>query len=312
MQLHEHARKKNGLSESFPAWPAMTIHALRRLPAETPGKARLARVLLRGIRSREDVTVKSAAGASFLVPHLAEPVGFHLLIDGRYEPDTEDLILRHLGPGDAFIDAGANIGVLTISAARRVGEGGMVLAIEPSPSVFPYLERNIAMNGLANVVTARVAVSDSNRDEVPFYAAPADHFGMGALTPQFHRGPCPVMTRTLDHLVEVQKLDHVSVLKIDVEGHEAAVLRGAEKLLARSPGLLVIFEFCDWAEGRFEDSSAGQAQRFLIDIGYQLWRLKDYGKKRKPLEAPLTQGSAMLVAQRSNRRRAGPLNRRLA
>jgi FkbM family methyltransferase len=299
MRLRKQARRQDGSNVSFPAWPAMTIHALRQLPAQTPGKARLARALLGSIRSWEDVTVESLAGARFLVPHLAEPVGFHLLIDGQYEPDTEEFILSQLAPGDAFIDVGANIGVLTISAARRVGARGRVLAIEPSPSVFPYLVRNIALNGLTNVVAARVAVSDSIRDNVPFYPAPADHFGMGALTPQFHGESCPVMTRTLDHVVEVQKLDHVSVLKIDVEGHEAHVFRGAENLLARSPGLRVVFEFCDWAEERFPNSSAGDAQRFLSSLGYQLWRLEDYARGRMSLKEPLTHGSAMLVGARS-------------
>jgi FkbM family methyltransferase len=281
------------------AWPRTRINALRYLPAAFPGKARLARVLLRSIRSQEDVTVESAAGERFLVPHLAEPVGFHLLIDGRYEPDTKDFILRRLAPGNVFIDAGANIGVLTISAARRVGEQGRVLAIEPSPHVFPYLERNIALNSLTNVVTTRLAISDSNRDNVPFYQAPVDHFGMGALAPQFHSQSCPVMTRTLDHLVELHKLDHVSVLKIDVEGHEAAVFRGAGKLLAQSPGPLVIFEFSDWAEERFPKSSAGDAQRFLSSLGYQLWRLDDYSRGRMPLKEPLTHGFAMIVGARS-------------
>jgi len=243
--------------------------------------------------------VESAAGARFQVPHLAEPVAFDLLVDGCYEPDTEMLIWKHLEPGGTFIDVGANIGVLTISAARRVGGLGRVLAIEPSPSVFPYLERNIALNGLANVVTARVAVSDSNRDNVPFYQAPVDHFGMGALAPQFYSESCPVMTRTLDHLVESQQLDHVSVLKIDVEGHEAAVFRGARKLLARSPGPLVIFEFCDWAEARFPNASAGDAQRFLSRLGYRLWRLDDYSRGRPPLKDPLTKGAAMIVGMRS-------------
>jgi FkbM family methyltransferase len=232
-------------------------------------------------------------------------------VDGQYEPDTEDLILRHLTPGDVFIDVGANIGVLTISAARRLGGRGTVLAIEASPSVFSYLERNIALNALTNVVAISVAISESNREDVPFYPAPADHFGMGALIAQFHSEPCSVTTRTLDDLVAEQKVRDVSVLKVDVEGHEVAVFRGGEKLLGSSPGPLIVFEFCDWAEGRFPDCRPGDAQQFLIGLGYQLWRLEDYGKGRLPLKEPLTHGSAMLVGRRSDAPQISVVNRQL-
>src|SRR6266699_2840922 len=118
-----------------PHWPKWRIGALRRVPSGVPGKARLARDLLRRIRLSEDIVVESSTGARFLVPHLAEPVGFHLLVDGGYEAETKDFILRHLSADDIFIDAGANIGLFTVEAARKVGVHGRVLALEPSPNV---------------------------------------------------------------------------------------------------------------------------------------------------------------------------------
>ena len=283
-------------SVKSPRWPRLRIGALRRLPASLPGKARLARSLLHEIRSSEDVTVESLAGARFVVPHLAEPVGFHLLVDGRYEPETEDFISTHLSAGDVFVDAGANIGVFTVSAARKVGPRGRVLAVEPSPAVFPYLEQNIRLNHLENVLPLRLALSDGTHDRVPFYTAPASHFGMGALAPQFHTEPCSVVTKSLDEVVADNALPFVSVLKVDVEGHEFAVFRGARKLLERTPGPAIVFEFCDWAEMRFGDP--GQAQTFLMDLGYRIWPLRGYRNSNLPLEAPLSSGSAMLVAER--------------
>lgn len=281
-----------------PGWPALRINALRCVPAGIPGKARLARRLLQRIRSREDVLIESEDGARFVVPHLAEPVAFHLLVDGQYEPETQDFILTRLSQGNVFIDVGANVGVFTVSAAQRVGAQGRVLAIEPSPEVFPYLEQNIAMNSLDNVQALRIALSDENRDGVPFYAAPADHFGMGALAPQFHVEPCPVSARTLDDVVAEKRLRSVTVLKVDVEGHELAVFRGGRQLLETSPAPAIVFEFCDWAEQRFPDTHAGQAQEFLMNLGYRIWRIGEYGNGR-PLEAPITRGSAMLVAEQT-------------
>lgn len=91
----------------------------------------------------------------------------------------------------------------------------------------------------------RVALSDENRDGVAFYTAPANHFGMGALAPQFHAEPCAVSTRALDDLLAEKQVHRVSVLKVDVEGHELAVFRGGRNVLETSPGLAVVFEFCD-------------------------------------------------------------------
>jgi FkbM family methyltransferase len=246
------------------------------------------------------VTVESLAGATFVVPHLAEPVGFHLLVDGQYEPETEDFILSRLSAGGVFVDAGANIGVFTVSAARQVGARGKVLAVEPSPAVFPYLVENIQLNHLQNVLPLRFALSDGTHDRVPFYAAPASHFGMGALAPQFHAEPCSVVTKPLDEVLADNALPFVSVLKVDVEGHELAVFRGARKLLETTPGPAIIFEFCDWAEMRFPHAQPGQAQEFLMRLGYRIWRLEGYGRGSRPLEAPLTSGSAILVAERAS------------
>lgn len=244
--------------------------------------------------------IEPPTGGRFFVPHLSEPVAFHLLVDGGYEPATEAFVLKHLSPGDAFIDVGANIGFFTVRAAHKVGGNGRIVAIEPSPVVFSYLERNIQINRLDTVTALNVAASDQNRNEVPFYTAPSDHFGMGALAPQFHQEPCMVETRTLDEIVAANKLQRVAVLKVDVEGHEVAVFRGAQKLLLGSPAPAIIFEFCDWAESRFVGGYPGQAQEFLMSLGYRLRQLAEHGALGRPLDAPLTSGSAMLVADRSS------------
>jgi FkbM family methyltransferase len=280
------------------SWPRVRIGVLRRLPASIPGKARLSRALLHEVRSRENVIVESSAGARFVVPHLAEPVAFHLLVDGRYEPETEDFISRRLSAGDVFVDAGASIGVFAVSAARKVGPRGRVVALEPSPAVFPYLEQNIRLNRLENIAALPLALSDETRDRVPFYAAPASHFGMGALAPQFDAEPSMISTRQLDEIVRDTQLPFVSVLKVDVEGHELAVFRGARRLLETTPGPAIVFEFCDWAETRF--GKPGQAQEFLMHLGYRLWRLRDYRHGHRPLAAPLRSGWAMLVAERTS------------
>jgi len=282
-------------------WPSTTIGLLRRLPSGTPGKARLARTLLKGIRGGREILVHASNGARFVVPHLSEPIAFHLLVDGCYEPETEAAILPSLSSGDVFVDVGANIGLFTVSAARAVGPRGRVLAFEPSPFVFPYLQKNVGLNELGNVETFDVALSDSGCDQVPFYPAPPDHFGMGALAPQFLGESCFVRATTLDDIVADKNVGSVAVLKVDVEGHELAVFRGSRNVLQSPRSPIVVFEFCDWAEGRFPNVHPGEAQQFLLDLGYMLWRLEDYPKEQLALKTPITQGAVMLIASRVHR-----------
>jgi FkbM family methyltransferase len=274
--------------------------ALRLLPAGIPGKARVARLLLRSCLQAQDVRLRDKYGCPIVVPSLREPIGFHLLIDGVYEVVSLEFTLSQLCAGSVFVDVGANIGVFSLPVAQKVGSRGCVLAIEPSPSVFPYLKWNITLNGLSNVRLRQCAAFDRDSETLPFYEAPADHFGMGALAAQFHSKPAPVPVQTLDRILDEEQIRRVNLLKVDVEGFEAAVFRGAEQLLTGDDPPLIIFEFCDWAEARVPGGKVGDAQRMLRDYGYRIWRLTDFIRGgSQPLADLLTKGYAMLVALRA-------------
>jgi hypothetical protein len=75
------------------------------------------------------VLVQDCDRNRFLVPDLREPIALHLFVDGSYEKQTRSFILDRLSTGDVFIDIGANIGVFTVPAAKKVGIHGRVSAI---------------------------------------------------------------------------------------------------------------------------------------------------------------------------------------
>lgn len=273
---------------------------LRLCPPGMPGKTRLARVILSPYLRLRDVCVDARYGCTFLVPSLREPIAFHLAVDGLYEPLVVNFLLRRLTAGMTFVDVGANIGVFTILAARQVGPTGRVLALEPSPRVFPYLEYNVKINGLSNVCLKQRAAYDRDVPSLPLWEAPVEHFGMGALAPQFHTAPTAVPGRTLDHILIEEGIGHVDLLKVDVEGFEAAVFRGAKQLLTGERPPVILFEFCDWAEARVPGGKKGDAQRVLHAAGYQIWRIADFGRAgAKPLKDVLTEGYETLVAVHS-------------
>ena len=121
---------------------------------------------------------------------------------------------------------------------------------------------------------------------------------MGSLRAQFGAKPIEVPATTLDEVLEEARIGHVDLLKVDVEGFELGVFKGAHGLLTGARPPLVVFEFCDWAEARVPNSRVGDAQRLLLSYGYSIWRLTDFLRGQRPLRVPLESNYAMLVASR--------------
>jgi hypothetical protein len=91
-------------------------------------------------------------------------------------------------------------------------------------------------------------------------------------------------------------IHRVDVLKIDVEGAELGVLRGANRLMTSERPPTIIFEFADWAEARIPGQQPGDAQAFLLTKGYRLFHLERGGRAGKELFAPMRYGFGMLLA----------------
>lgn len=142
----------------------------------------------------------------------------------------DDLVFyrRFLKPGDIAVDAGANIGLVALVAAQRVGPAGAVHAIEPHPVVARYLRDNVRLNHAANVQVYQVALGAA-----PGTARLSEHAGddsQNHLRPAGAGVEVPVVR--LDALLA--GLPRVNLMKIDVEGYERFVLAGAEGLLPRT------------------------------------------------------------------------------
>lgn len=145
------------------------------------------------------------------------------------EPETVAWIERCVQPGDVFCDIGANVGAYSLIAAAR---GAQVVAIEPSPTTFAALCRNIVLNGFEERVTP-IHAALGPRTEVVRFAfksldpGAADHDGLTGGAEAF-----PLLCYRLDELVERFALPAPAHIKIDVDGAEAAVISGMTGLLA--------------------------------------------------------------------------------
>lgn len=189
----------------------------------------------------------------------------------RWRTDGEEPVMRVirelLQPGDTFVDVGANFGLHTMLGASCVGPSGRVIAIEPVPANLRLLERNLALNGLSSRVSVLAkAASDVADGRVTVHGVQEGLSVAASMRPgEAQGGDVVVDTTTLDHCL-AESAPPVRLIKIDVEGAEHSVIRGATQTLSRlRPALLV--EVHEFALGAF-GTSAEQFLRDLARLGY--------------------------------------------
>jgi FkbM family methyltransferase len=175
--------------------------------------------------------------------YLSNDLSKQLYIAGCIEPNEFASLDKMLGPGMTFVDAGANDGLFTLFAARRVGPSGQVWAFEPSPRELLRLKRNVRLNGIGNVRLFPLALADCE-GQAEMKIADDEHSGQNTLGDFAYQielaGRERVSTRRLDDLVQQECLRPVDVIKLDVEGAELSVLTGASSVLRKQRPLLLL------------------------------------------------------------------------
>jgi FkbM family methyltransferase len=182
-------------------------------------------------------------------------------LTGDAEPEVQEALAQLVKPGQTVYDVGANIGFFTILCSRLVGPQGRVYAFEPIPQNLVTLRRNIALNGLTNVVVVEKALSAST-GTAEMFVSPWSAFhslNVEGASKQDNHGPqegeIVVETVTLDEFVAQAGVSAPDLIKIDVEGAELIVVEGMrETLRLIQPLLLCELHDTQGAYGEFVDS----------------------------------------------------------
>ncbi len=191
----------------------------------------------------------------------------------HYEPELAYLE-KVLSPGKTFVDVGASFGIYTVVASRMVGTAGRVLAFEPSVQSFSVLRRNIEINNLKNVLAFRVALSEE-RGGAWLYHAPDPSGNSLGRDPSFDGAAEEVITESLDCALERASVDRVDVIKMDVQGAEELVLRGANKVVNTMRPLIIFEVYPNGAE--YLGLSSNGARKMLEGLGYEFFRVGEPG-----------------------------------
>lgn len=192
------------------------------------------------------IQISDFRGSGRFVCDLAEHMCSHIFWRGAYSGEQLRLLERQLARDSTFVDVGANRGEFSIAAALKAVEG-QVVSFEPHPLMYEHLLRNIAINQFANVRALQLGLSDRT-DEVPLFEAGGRfvdgswHAGLGTIHQMDARAQNVGIIRLVpfDVIREELGLHRIDVMKIDVEGAELSVLKGAEATIRACRPMIMI------------------------------------------------------------------------
>jgi FkbM family methyltransferase len=202
---------------------------------------------------------------------------------GYYNLLLVPFLKNFLRPGMTFIDVGANIGEISLVAAKLVGPSGRVIAFEPIDRIAGELQMNAQRNQLEQISVVRVGLSNGHGARLPIYSScgqgsPGDeHSGLGSLYGAA-TGSSPLQyidVTTLDTWIDEHPMNRVDMIKIDIEGAELPCLQGARRTLQRFKPVLIV---------ELQDTTAitaGYRATDILDLlsglGYSFYRFEAQG-----------------------------------
>jgi FkbM family methyltransferase len=160
---------------------------------------------------------------------LADSVGFELYVHGAYGWPLLEQLRRLVVAGDTVVDVGAHIGSFAVPAARVVGGQGLVLAFEPDAQNRERLQTNLDLNGFGERVSVHATAVSDRQQVLPLGSPSLTNSGMARLG----LGTQLVECVRLDEVVNSEGYTSLTLMKIDVEGHEHQVLAGAREVIDR-------------------------------------------------------------------------------
>lgn len=222
-----------------------------------------------------------------------------LYVSGSFDPNELYYLGEILKPGMCFVDVGANEGFYTIYAARKIGAQGRVFSIEPSPREQSWLEQNISTNQLSNVQLIPLALADNQGNDI-LKLADAEHNGQNTLGNFGYKGvTCServeVELTTLDLLRRSGGIPKIDVIKIDVEGAEYKVLKGANQTIKKDRPVILIELFDDAL--RLQNASVSLILSYLRELQYSFFEFDHSTGGLIKMREQVFSGSANIVAK---------------
>lgn len=243
------------------------------------GKGLLLRLLSGHIR------IETRFGSRIVIRNLLE---YHQKVlfadDASWEPDVQRVVQALLPPGGVFLDIGANLGFFSLMASKRVGPSGVVHSFEPVPAQYSHLVENLRLNAATNVTAQPFALSDTD-GSMDFFVSKSWNSGVHSLFALPDAVKTKVQVHTLDGYLASANVPPPTLIKMDVEGAETLVLRGAAGLLKSTHRPFVVLE-ADDSHARRAGSSLLELRQLFAAARYTVVELLVTGGVREPVWPP--------------------------
>lgn len=241
------------------------------------------RILLRTLNylkpaPRNGMIVKTLHGFNlFINPIYDKGIERRIYDFGTYEAGTLWCFDFFIKPGDVVIDAGANIGLTSIYASKLTGSKGVVYGFEPLNSTFDILRKNIRINRIKNIVPIQIALSNYNGKGKIYSNIHVNRGAASLNSNKVKQPPIEIDVKTLNSWVKENNILKIDFIKIDVEGSELELLKGASELFQDSPKPTICLEY---SEEVSRDNNINDVYKFLKnELGYILFKSK-LGKEK--------------------------------
>ena len=189
-----------------------------------------------------------------------------IFFEGVWEPILSEYVINNISSADVFYDIGANVGYFSILAAKA---NAKVLAFEPDPVNVERIWYHQKINQLDKLEVNHMGIGEENKN-LQFYRASILNNGQSGFINRNAVESMSVAVFTLDYLIYDQNFPKPNFLKIDTEGWELKVLKGATKLLTLDPPKTIIFEWDGIGENSENVDSISQ---FLSQFNYQITQI---------------------------------------
>ncbi|MGB2661788.1 MAG: FkbM family methyltransferase [Candidatus Omnitrophota bacterium] len=195
---------------------------------------------------------------------------FYYFLPNYYEVGTQRYLKEFVKPNMIVIDIGAHMGFYTLLFASLVGQGGKAYSFEPAKRNFIHLKENVAINDIYCVKLFQLALSNKE-GIVPLYLHPTENTGHSLINNEkAGLSVEEVQTTTLDNFIEQENIKNIDLIKIDAEGAEYSILKGAGKMLSGDNPPCII---CEMPSTK-DTGKGNNVREILYSHGYKSYCLE--------------------------------------
>lgn len=226
--------------------------------------------------------VRLNSGQLLYVDPLDEHVSANIIAHGYWEAWVHAVVTSLLKPGDHVVEIGANVGYYTVTMADRIGPKGVLTSFEANPRLVALVNRSLTLNGFAARARLVAKAAMDRAGQVEFVVSRRN--SGGGYVSQWEHQPYEDGEKLQIEAIPLDDLNlaPVDFIRIDAEGSEPFILRGAEALIDRSPDVVICME---WSVIQMASrTSVPDFVDWLVAKGFRFWRI-DYDASLSSIDA---------------------------